>query len=534
MGRGWRGWVRGGWLQGRALVGALVFLPFLALPSARAVSLGGAGAELGVSLTAREVIEANRATTHERTLTKARFAPRFRPLPWIRWFGSVVVTHGGPTIHARSEGVYRLREVFQNRSPAVDWEEAFLDARWKFLDVRLGKQRIAWGKLDRFSPTDVLNTFSYVDPFVLEEGERRIGAPAAVFSWNVPVTRDWLDEPRVSFVWVPLYLPFRFSDASCEVAPTGTTACRTERWFPPAGLPPQVFVLPEGLLQLPNGLPSPEVRVPVSFRVRNVAPRARLEDGSFGARLSATVEGVDAAAYYFHGYDNQPAFRLRAWATGTPDADPRNPLHVRNLVAHTVLEPRFQTIDLWGLDVARAFERFTVRAEAAYVSGRPFSRDLRGLIRDPTSLRPQLLGALAALGRGAGAVPVELPPSAVTRDAVEWGAGVDVLLHSWLFLLQVNQTNLLRNETPLLIENVETRALLTARKAWLGSRLQLYLLSGQGFESGYSFARPRLQYRWRDGVTTEVGYLWIAGSPHSVIGQYRRNDQAWVALLIDF
>lgn len=519
----------------RAIAGAIGVLCWLTHLPVQAVPLGGPwDFDLGVSVTAREVIETNRSTTHERTLTKVRLAPRTRPLPWLRLSGSVALIHGGPTIHAQSSGAYRLRQVFQNRSPAVDWEETFLDARWRFLDVRLGKQRIAWGKLDRFSPTDVVNSFSFVDPFLIEEGERRIGVPAGLLSLNLPDARDWLREPRVSLIWAPLYLPFRFTDAHCELAPGGGVACRTERWFPPAALPPQAFVLPEGLLSLSDGTPSPEVRVPLTFRVRNVAPRARLADGSFGARLSATIEGVDASLYYFHGYDNQPAFRLRAWATGEPDLDPRNPLHVQHVVAHTVLEPRFQTVDLGGFDFARAFEQFTVRGEVAYVSGRAFSRDLRALVRDPLTLRSQLVGALTALARGAGAVPVELPPSAVERDAVEWGAGIDVLLQGWLFLVQLNQTNVLRNETPLLIEDVETRAFLTARKAWLSSRLQLYLLGGQGFESGYSFARPRVQYRWRDGVTTELGYLWIAGSRHSIIGQYRRNDQAWVALFVEF
>jgi hypothetical protein len=510
----------------------LFALALSSLP-AKALELRSEQHEMGLSLLVREVAEANRSSTHERTLTRVRLTPRSRPLSWLRFAGSLVVAQGGPTMHARADGFYRWREVFQNRSPSFDLEEAYVDLAWEQLDLRLGKQRIAWGKLDRFSPTDVANAFSYLDPFLVEENERRIGAPGALLSVALPASSR-IEEARVSLLWLPLYLPFRFPDARCGVNAAEEPSCTVERWFPPAALPPSVFSIPAGLFPLPNGALSPALAVPLSFQVRNVMPTATARHGSFGARVGGRLFDFDTALYYFHGFDNQPAFRLLAWATGEPDPDPSNPFRVRRLTGHTVLEPEYTTIDLLGWDLSRSFSSVTFRAEAAYVFGRPFSRDLRTLVANPVTLRPQLLGALGALAKGAGAVPLELPASTVARDAVEWGAGVDVLLGGWLFLVQVNQTDVLGNDTPLLIDNVETRALASLKKSFLNSRLQLYLLAGQGFGSGYSYARPRLQYRWTDWLATEFGYLWIGGSRHSPIGQYRRNDQAWVSMLVDF
>jgi hypothetical protein len=76
-------------------------------------------------------------------------------------------------LKAQGSGIFDWRRTFQDLSPAVDFEEAYAEARYGNLDLRLGKQRIAWGKLDRFSPIDLINSLSYNDPFVLEESERR-------------------------------------------------------------------------------------------------------------------------------------------------------------------------------------------------------------------------------------------------------------------------------------------------------------------------------------------------------------------------
>jgi hypothetical protein len=497
------------------------------------MELGRHPAELGISASVREVIEENRATQHERTQGKLRVSPRLDWSPGLRLAGSIVGTVGGPTMQARRSGFFHWRQVFQNRSPALDLEEIYLDGAWNDFDFRIGKQRVAWGKLDRFSPVDVFNTLAYTDPFLLEEGERRIGTPSVRVTYNLPDSVGF-QELRWSVVWAPLYLPYRFPDARCELDFSGRSACIAERWFPPAAVPPSTFVIPSKLLPGSGAGGLPDVSVPLTFRVRNEAPRATLRDGSFGTRLAGRVSDVDTSLYYFHGYDSQTAFLLEAWATGTPDANPANPLGVRDVVGHTFLRPVFRAIDLWGADAAYSWENLTFRGDIAFVSGRPFARDIRSLVADPTAIAPELRRALAALARGAGATPVVLPDSFVIRNAVEWGGGMDLLVRGWLFMLQVNQTDVLSNSVRLLIRDIETRVLLTVRKNFLAERLQGNLLGGYGIDSDYSFLRPRLTYKWNDYLSTEVGYLFIAGRRQSLIGQYRRNDQGWLQVSLRF
>lgn len=486
-------------------------------------TIGGRPIDLDTTLSVREVFETDRSSTHERTLEQVRLRAAISLASWLRFDSTTVGANGGPTIKSDRSGVYNLDDVFQDLSPSVEFDEAYIDVFLPSVDLRLGKQKVAWGKLDRVQPNDLINPLTYNDPFLQEEAERKIGVPALQASYYLPATLGAPAESRLTAVWVPRYLPFRFPLANCDVQGR-TSQCNIERWFPPAGVPPTTFTV-----KLPTDLPIPAVTVPVSFRTQNVSPPAwRLENSEIGLRYTGLVRNADVALYYFHGFDTQPAFLLSAAALGQPD--PSSPLRVKNLSGATVLSPAFQQIDSLGGDFAYAIDRFTVRGEGAFVFGRPFSRDLRFLLSDSNSLAPQALRILSDLSMGKGSSPVVLPPSFVVHNAVEWGIGSDYIYEGYMLLLQVNQTDVLHNDTELLIKNVETRLLANLRKNFFGDALQTQFVALYGISSDYTLLRPRVLYRLTDHIAAEVGYLFIAGRSASVIGQYKQNDEGWVRL----
>lgn len=491
-------------------------------------TVGGRTVDLDATLSLREVVEENGSTTHDRTQEQLRLRAGVSLAQWLRFDSVTIGTNGGPTMKADRSGIYNLRDVFQDVSPAAEFDEAYFDVYLPSVDLRLGKQKVAWGKLDRFQPNDFLNPLSYSDPFLLDEAERKIGVPAVQASYYLPEVA-WLPaESRVTTVWVPQYVPYRFPTARCDVD-HDVSRCSTERWFPPAATPPQTFTVPAGVIPLGNGMFNPPITVPLSFRVQNEpSPSWRFENNEIGLRYSGIVRDVDTALYYYHGFDNQPAFHLGAAAVGVPDAS--KPLGVDALSGATTLTPQFRHIDAGGADAAYAVDRFTFRGEAAYISGRPFTHDLRFLITDPSSLDQQLARAVFQLAHGAGSVPIVLPQAFVQRDAVEWGVGGDYLYEGYLLLLQVNQTDVRHSPGNLLIKDVETRFLVNLRKSFLADTLQTQLIAGHALESDYTYVRPRLLYRVTDNVDAEVGYIFIAGRAQSTIGQYRRNDEGWVRL----
>ncbi len=475
--------------------------------------VAGRTLEITGHLEAREVIEANGSTAEDRTFEQFSARLRYPTSGVLALESAFTVQNGGPTSEHEGAGPYNLDDVFQSRSPAVECEEAFLDAHLARVDLRIGKQKIAWGKLDRVQPVDLLNPERYTDPFMLEEDERKIGVPAVQASYFLP-PRAWIpEEARPTAVWVPQYVPFRFPRPG-------------ERWFSPAAMPPDTFFVPADVFPLPGGGTNPSFAVPVGFRARNVpSPALRLENSGYAARFAGFSGGVDYALYYYHGFDALPAFRMTAEALAAPD--PGSLLGFR-FAARTELTPIFRTIDMWGADAAYAAGDVSLRAEAAFINGRPFSRDLRFLIDDPQRLAPQIREAVTQFQQGSSSVPVDLGASFVERDAVEWGIGADYDLSGTLLLLQVNQTDVLDNQADLLIKDIETRLLANLRKNFWHDSLAMQLVAQHALESDYTLWLPRLTYRVWESIELRVGYLYIAGRRSSVGGQYKRNDQAFV------
>lgn len=488
------------------LGGALVALWLAAVQSAAGLEFSVADRPFDLTGWAmiRQGIPVNRSTPDDRNLQQLWLRGKYSPVGPLTLDATLNVQNGGPTTERTKGGMYSYRDVFQSVSPSVTFEEAFAELSLDALELRAGIQKFAWGKLDRVQPVDVLNTERYSDPFLVDEDERKIGVPAVQGSYYLPREAWMPEEARLTLVWVPQYFPYWFPRPG-------------ERWYPPAGTPPSTFPVPPLMGS-----------VPVGFHVINSPPPSfQLENCGYAARASAFTAGVDYALYYYHGFDNRPAFLLTAEAAGDPAPGPP---FVQNVTATTRLYPVFRSIDLWGADAAYAWDRFTFRFEGAFVSGRPFSRDLRTLINDPAQLAPQIEQALREIAQGNSPAPVRLPQSYAVRSAFDWGVGVDYTWGDYLFLLQLNQTDILDNDVDLLTRNVDTVLSANLRGNFLHDDLTVQLIGVQGFESGYTLLMPRITYRFWEHLEARVGYLFIAGSDTTTIGQYKDNDEAFVWL----
>lgn len=429
--------------------------------------------------------------------------------PHVSFDSTFAARNGGPTTESNHVGFHRWDAVFQSVSPAFEAEEAFLRLRFAEADLRVGKQKIAWGRLDRTQPTDLLNTEKFGDPFLRDEEQNKIGVPAVNGSYYPRA--DWLpEEARLNAVWIPWYHPYRFPLFG-------------ERWFPPAAVPPDRYKIPSVFMlrqeYVAVGFSTPN-REPPDFNPNN---------SGYALRASAMTGGIDYALMYYHGFDMAPAFELTASVSERVPMTVPPPMDFEPLVAATELRPSFHTIDAWGGDAAFSWGAFTFRGEGAFIHGRPLSRDLRFLL-EGDSLTANIAKALLELQGDATSAPVVLPSSFVVRDVFEWGVGVDTDVEGYLLLLQVNQTDVFNNDTDLLIKDVETRLLGTIRKNFLQDDLLLQLQAIYGVSSDYTLLLPRLTYRiWR-GLEAQIGYLFIAGRRSSVVGQFKRNDEAFVRL----
>ena len=209
----------------------------------------------------------------------------------FRWRASGIAVWGGPSKHA-SFGTINLDDTFQNVDPSLELDDAYLDYRGDAIDVRLGKQKFAWGRLDGIQPNDLLNPRRYADPFLTDEIESKIATPALALTWSLPRTWTYLpEESRLTLAWVPIDVPWTFPVLD-------------ERWFAPAATVASRVDVPAA-----EGSPCP-CTAQVSEVLRNVSPPARrFDNGNLGLRFSGVeVHGMADPNLVLTEYQGHGAF----------------------------------------------------------------------------------------------------------------------------------------------------------------------------------------------------------------------------------
>jgi hypothetical protein len=424
---------------------------------------------------------------------------------WLRGRMELKGRVGGP-FEGAHPGIYSLSHVFQNHSPSFEVSEAYVDVLLRRADLRMGIQKIAWGKLDGAPPTDVLNPRDFHDPVVEDFEERKIGIPALLGTYYLPdVERLALSGVRASLAWVPIAVPPRL-------------ALLDERWFPESSAPQDRLVIPPRQVRQGIGLDIPAL-VRVRLGTRNHRPSRQLDTGGVGVRLGGTWRETDWDLYHYTGPETAPDLDLRSDVV-LVSLDPLERLVLR---APAVLRQTEDVIHMTGADAATPLGGFTVRAEAAYFDGRPYLRLASDLVDETLRNLPLRRIGRELTRRGRSTVPTgDLFP---TFDALEWGVGADYLWRGFQPLVQLNQIVILDDVPRLVIHDPETRLSGTLRKRVLGERLELELRGVYAIEREAWYVFPRVSYSLRDDLRLRVGYLALGGPRASLIGQFRDNDE---------
>jgi uncharacterized protein DUF1302 len=224
-------------------------------------------------------------------------------------------------------GSVELRADFADHNrDRVFVEEAYADFRYKSLDLRVGRQIVAWGKTDVVNPTDNLSPRDFTDP--LESDDERLAV------WGVrPRLQlgDVLWEGAVVPVFTSSILPFE-----------------SPRWSPP--FPPQI----------PNPF-NPAQSIALTYEVLPTRePATTPGNMQYAAKVSGSARGWDLSASYFHGWEDVP-HTSRELEIGGPGT---------GAVRITPENLKKQAV---GGDFATVLGSFTVRGEAAYVDPDPLN-----------------------------------------------------------------------------------------------------------------------------------------------------------------
>lgn len=448
-----------------------------------------------------------------------------KPYPFLRPYLELRGVAGGPT-RGGEAGVIDPRDTFQDVSPSLEIEEAYCDVLGREVELRVGKQKFAWGRLDAFTSTDVLNPRSFLDPFLHGGDEAKLGIPGVRatgfprFPWE-----NLLTDARVTLVWVPF--------------PTaGRLARPGERWFPSATAIPTRLDFPESaFFSL-----SPPLHVRTHLRAAD-GVAWRLDRGGGALRVAARSGPVDWGLMFYDGPETAPSARLattvvspsarrKVQAGEMPVLDP----DLTHLVADSTLESKFGRIAVVGGDLGFQLGGLIVRAEWAYGADRLLPRPGGDLLSQDAiiaSVGPMLDKFTKRLLQGRR-VRLDLGPLFVPRDTIDWGIGVDYAVGGWLPVLQVSQTVLLGDGVRLLVPEVDTRLVLGLRKQFLGERVEMELALIQGFERSYTAATGSVSYAITDNLRARAGYVVLGGSRNTLIGQYKNNDELFFRLRWSF
>ncbi|MDF2773119.1 MAG: hypothetical protein K0S86_2614 [Geminicoccaceae bacterium] len=243
----------------------------------------------------------------------------------MAWLKSTAQMPGHLTLFA--EGWVAVRGPVDDADATAELREAYVTVALGNLDVRAGRQILAWGRADGVNPTGNLaaEDLTLLTP---DDADRRLGATAATVSY-------YLGGLSISGVWLPEFRGHRIA-------------------------------LPDG-----GGMSFDETK------------RAWPGD-QWALRAEHTGGAVDWSASFFRGLDLSPDLEPAVIPSGGPKGRSRGIAIVPiegPAGEPNVVELHHRRVHVFGADAATTFGRYGLRAEGAYVRTEdgpgtdPFSRN---------------------------------------------------------------------------------------------------------------------------------------------------------------
>lgn len=202
--------------------------------------------------------------------------------------------------------------------------EVYITASFGIFDIRIGKQKVSWGKSDALGPVDNINPMDFKEFDILNFYNMKIGMN--MIKVNAYVIGDYLS---IEGILIPSFFPNEYPDQDSVWA----------------------------FYQLP--LPSTMIIEGQSLRVISdykdtVYPAREIKNLENGLRISSSVGGYDFSVSYFYTWDDNPTIHQEI----NPD--------FANTNVYIEVTPKHHKLHIIGVDLATAISDFNLRTEAAY------------------------------------------------------------------------------------------------------------------------------------------------------------------------
>jgi hypothetical protein len=434
--------------------------------------------------------------------------------PWNSLMVSIRAVQDGKVLDAGEHGAFLdFRRVYQDRTPYISVDEAYVDFYTGRADLRVGIQKFAWGRLDEINPTDNLNPEDLTEAVISDEVDRKIGVPA--------IKLDCYSEmANVELAFVPFYVPYRLPDSD-------------ERWFPGVLKPPKTVYAGPAVGTVP---------VKTTYADMDV-PARTLQNSEAGVRVSRQVGGWDLSVSYFTGYDPMPLTE----AVVDLDVSVTDPLSLGYAAGSRVtLAQAVHRVHVFGFDFTTTVSDFTLRGEYAYFHGKRFNRKLEdvleGLVTRETmeGIYDDFLSEYMASGGTHASQTFRLDvDNTVEMDAMKYGLGVDYIHGDTSLSVQCIQEYVPDHDESrpvyFIKDGFDTLLTVLLKQFFLQNTLELNARAAYDLEFHDYVFRPSVKYNFTDRVQGTLGFVWIGGGERdSMFGQFRHNDEFYARLRCSF
>ena len=401
--------------------------------------------------------------------------------------------------------------VFPDQNPYVDLDEAYLSLYLGSLDIRTGIQKYSWGTLDEINPTDNLNPKDFRHPFGLSILEQKIGVPSVDVTYYPS-----FDDLSIKGIWIPFWVSYRMADIG-------------ERWYPP------LFTAPTSLEVDIPWIPIP--LPPITIRQTNAEidrPPTNLSHSAFAFKLARTVAGMDLSLSYYNGYDPKPVMAAGGTALAEVGLVPYDPHIAYDLTVY----PFHRRIQVFGADMAMAWDAFTFRAETAYFKGRYINVSLKSLDEIVASIPIPALSEFDIAPRPGGGLAVAFPFNpkiTFQKDVLSIGAGMDYQLGSYLISLQAVLDHIIDfRDEPLVFEEYEVTCSLGVHATFFNDTVAVEGGVGVNPMQELVIIKANADYLYSEKVTLGLSFLILEGDPKTPFGQFSMNDQLLLRAVYHF
>jgi hypothetical protein len=290
---------------------------------------------------------------HDRLLSRTQLYLRASHVRG-RWFEATVsgvlgysLREEGPSGTSTFDGV---NGQATSGDPEMDLRDLYVGFYSKYVDFRIGQQRVAWGRADLQSPNDVLNARDLRDPILTETELRHLPTPLLRLDLD-------LGAVNVQIVGTPVFVPDAYDvygtnwSVIQQDSPSDVKAAFASVW-------PKV---------------DPSKRAQFNTLVHDTElPASNWTAPSAGTKISTVVAGIDLDVYYHYGFDTTP-YLSSGMSSFTA-------LLGAPILATYVRRHHF------GFDAAATAGPFVLRLDAAYDTQRVYYYELAfGSVASPTA-----------------------------------------------------------------------------------------------------------------------------------------------------